>query len=93
MTKQCHTINCVFKATTFIGIWELLGHLSFNLTCKIIIYFDGKRCQSAEKDDFDQQMEYKSYRLLHFQTARLKIMWEEKLVDPPIHYITSVNAI
>ena len=23
--------------------------------------------------------------------ARIKIMWEEQLVDPPIHYITSVN--
>ena len=24
---------------------------------------------------------------------RIKIMWEEKLVDPPIDYITSVNAL
>ena len=25
--------------------------------------------------------------------ARIKIMWEEQLVDPPIHNITSVNAL
>ena len=24
--------------------------------------------------------------------GRIKIMWEEKLVDPPIDFITSVNA-
>ena len=25
--------------------------------------------------------------------AIIKIMWEEQLVDPPIHYIRSVNAL
>ena len=25
--------------------------------------------------------------------ARINIMWEEQLVDPPIHYITTVNAL
>ena len=25
--------------------------------------------------------------------ARIKIMWEEKLVDPPIAYLTTVNAL
>ena len=25
--------------------------------------------------------------------SRINIMWEEQLADPPIHYITSVNAL
>ena len=25
--------------------------------------------------------------------TRIKIIWEEQLVDPPIDYITSVNAL
>ena len=51
------------------------------LKVMVVLYLSGQNEKSTNRTDKRNMF-----------GARVKIMWDEQLVDPPVHYITSVNA-
>ena len=48
----------------------------------VVLYLSGRTKNGAKENNITLTM----------YGARIKIMWEEQLVDPPVDYITPVNV-
>ena len=71
---------------------SLLGEMKLLENVRILRYVKAYLFQLLCLSDHKKKVPTRTIEQRHMVGARIKIMWEEQLVDPPTDYITSVNV-